>query len=319
MSADLGAAASGDKRAVRARQKAAQLRAEAEKQERFAAALEKGNDGERHVAGLLDVLDGAGWVVLNDRYKSPTSPANIDHIAVGPPGVFVVDSKNWSGSVRLDARGMASNGYRRDAELLSARTTAEAVQYRVGSTVMSATTAPVLAFVQDVGIGAPTEHQGVVCLQESHLLPWLTTQPVRLTPQEVQRLGASLDAAFPPRAGSARPLTVGTLDAYRHRAPAQRTPRPGDRVSRGRAPAASRSAPASRGIVHSLFADLSKLAIRLAVLFFVLVVVVPLLLTSYLERVTDRLSRQAPAQPGVEAPVVPDPAVPAAPPPAAPQ
>ncbi len=41
------------------------------------------------------------WFILNDR-QVPKSSANIDHIVVGPPGVFVVDSKSRQRPWRID-------------------------------------------------------------------------------------------------------------------------------------------------------------------------------------------------------------------------
>ena len=43
-------------------------------------------------------LRGEGFAVLHDR-RIPGTRANIDHIVVSPAGVFVVDTKNWSGRV----------------------------------------------------------------------------------------------------------------------------------------------------------------------------------------------------------------------------
>lgn len=58
-----------------------------------------GAEGERLTGRVLDKLDG--YVVLHDR-KIPGSKANIDHIAIGPGGVFVVGTKN------ADRRGIPS-------------------------------------------------------------------------------------------------------------------------------------------------------------------------------------------------------------------
>jgi hypothetical protein len=33
----------------------------------------------------------------------PDSPANLDHLVVGPSGVFVIDSKQWTGQVHQSA------------------------------------------------------------------------------------------------------------------------------------------------------------------------------------------------------------------------
>ena len=43
-------------------------------------------------------LRAEGFAVLHDR-RIPGTRANIDHIVVSPAGVFVIDTKNWSGRV----------------------------------------------------------------------------------------------------------------------------------------------------------------------------------------------------------------------------
>jgi hypothetical protein len=45
-----------------------------------------------------------GVVLLHDR-RAPGSQANIDHIAVGRPGVFVIDAKRYSGRIAVERRG----------------------------------------------------------------------------------------------------------------------------------------------------------------------------------------------------------------------
>lgn len=61
-------------------------------------AWDKGAAGERVIGDSLDGLRGEGFAVLHDR-SIPGTRANIDHIVVSPAGVFVVDTKNWSGHV----------------------------------------------------------------------------------------------------------------------------------------------------------------------------------------------------------------------------
>ena len=51
-----------------------------------------GAEGERAVARRLDALDDRGVIALHDR-RVPGSSANIDHIAVGPSGIYVIDAK----------------------------------------------------------------------------------------------------------------------------------------------------------------------------------------------------------------------------------
>lgn len=68
-------------------------------------AWEKGAAGEVEVARRLGSrLNDAGVLVMHDR-RIPGSRANIDHIAVGPGGVTVIDAKNLKGKVRVEGRG----------------------------------------------------------------------------------------------------------------------------------------------------------------------------------------------------------------------
>ncbi|MCU1461802.1 MAG: hypothetical protein JWO37_1877 [Acidimicrobiales bacterium] len=58
----------------------------------------QGAEGERRVGAALDAIGHAGVVALHDR-RVPGSRANIDHIAIAPSGVWVIDAKRYSGQV----------------------------------------------------------------------------------------------------------------------------------------------------------------------------------------------------------------------------
>jgi hypothetical protein len=60
----------------------------------------RGADGEEMVAATLQARCRDGVVVLHDR-AIPGSRTNIDHIAIAPSGVWVVDTKRYSGKVRV--------------------------------------------------------------------------------------------------------------------------------------------------------------------------------------------------------------------------
>jgi hypothetical protein len=66
-----------------------------------ARAWRRGAAGERRTARLLGPLERQGWVVLHDL-AVPGSRANIDHLAIGPGGVYVIDSKQYRGRLQLD-------------------------------------------------------------------------------------------------------------------------------------------------------------------------------------------------------------------------
>src|SRR5207302_1764729 len=65
-------------------------------------AWERGSIGEAKLAEALAGIDGL--VVLHDRRVHRTR-GNIDHIIVGPAGVFVVDAKHYEGLIRIRGRG----------------------------------------------------------------------------------------------------------------------------------------------------------------------------------------------------------------------
>jgi hypothetical protein len=74
-----------------------------------AVAWRQGAAGERRTARLLGPLERHGWVVLHDL-AVPGSAANLDHLAIGPGGVFVIDSKQYRGRLQLDAVGKLWHG-----------------------------------------------------------------------------------------------------------------------------------------------------------------------------------------------------------------
>jgi hypothetical protein len=74
-----------------------------------AVAWRRGAAGERRTARLLAVLERQGWAVLHDL-AVPGSRANIDHLVIGPGGVFVIDSKHYRGRLELDWSGRLWHG-----------------------------------------------------------------------------------------------------------------------------------------------------------------------------------------------------------------
>jgi hypothetical protein len=74
-----------------------------------AVAWRRGAAGERRTARLLAVLERQGWAVLHDL-ALPGIRANIDHLVVGPGGVFVIDSKQYRGRLELDGAGRLWHG-----------------------------------------------------------------------------------------------------------------------------------------------------------------------------------------------------------------
>ncbi len=65
----------------------------------------RGAEGEVKLARKLERWTaGHGVVLLHDR-RMPRSRANIDHLAIGPSGVTVIDAKRYSGRIAVERRG----------------------------------------------------------------------------------------------------------------------------------------------------------------------------------------------------------------------
>ena len=59
---------------------------------------DRGATGEEQVGGLLDGLEGKGWHAIHD---ASLGNGNVDHILIGPAGVFTVETKSHPGPVRV--------------------------------------------------------------------------------------------------------------------------------------------------------------------------------------------------------------------------
>ena len=95
----------------------------------------------------------------------PGSPANLDHLVIGPSGVFVIDSKQWTGSVHQGADGLVwHNHYRLDRTLDIVRWEAETVGRLLG------TRAAALVCVHGAHVQGGGLHAQGVAIVPAHLL-----------------------------------------------------------------------------------------------------------------------------------------------------
>jgi hypothetical protein len=159
-----------------------------------ARAWRRGARGERQTARLLDRLGHDGSRVFHDL-AMPGSPANIDHLVVGPSGVFVIDSKQWTGSVHQSADELIwHNHYRLDRALATIRWQALTLGQLLGVPV-----APLIcvygAHVQGGGLRA----QGVVIVSATVLRSALGYEQV-LSDADVELYGATAKARLGPAA-----------------------------------------------------------------------------------------------------------------------
>lgn len=72
---------------------------------RDAGSVRAGQFGESRVAKMLSRLLPGNMYIINDlTVRFGSASAQIDHIVAGPKGLFVIETKNWSGTVRGDEK-----------------------------------------------------------------------------------------------------------------------------------------------------------------------------------------------------------------------
>jgi hypothetical protein len=147
---------------------------------------ERGADGEAATAIALDELSSRGWTTFHDVRWPGRQRANIDHIAVGPSGVFVIDSKNWSGDVRVIGDVLHQGTRRREREVAAAAKAALAVTQLLQGTPAT----PVLCFVRPEPIDG-WARDAMVCSTQN-LVARLVEQPPVLGPESVGRVATIL-------------------------------------------------------------------------------------------------------------------------------
>ena len=164
---------------------------------RFRASAEasvwrKGARGERRTARRLRRLQRRGYVAFHDL-AMPGSRANIDHLLIGPTGVFVIDSKQYSGRIQQTPDGRVwHNHYPMDEQLATVRAEAGSVEAILGAPVI-----PLLcvhgASVQWGGLAA----QGVAIVPARQLGTALGADAV-LSAEQVNVLAGTAQARLHP-------------------------------------------------------------------------------------------------------------------------
>ena len=186
-----------------------EVEAQLARAQRDQRAWAQGAEGERRVAETLQTLERYGWTALHDVHWPGRPKANIDHIAIGPGGVVVIDAKNWSGEVTIRDGVLRQNGYRRDDQVTGARTATSAVMALLAPAHRAAVVGMICLAAQDQEV---TRVGGIAVVGRLQLAPTLAGTTPRLSPYDVADIGRFLQAELgtnrvpTPRRGSARRL-----------------------------------------------------------------------------------------------------------------
>ncbi|HVF75376.1 MAG TPA: nuclease-related domain-containing protein [Acidimicrobiales bacterium] len=182
----------GDEAGLSAREQAARMRAKARRLEEAADRYQQGAAGEEATARLLARLDQSRFRVFHDL-RLPGSRANVDHVVVGPTGLFVVDSKNYTSRVSVNKDTLWCGRYPQTKRLETAHWEAAQV---VEALRLDGDDVPVPTVVLCIhGVELPftsAEVGGALVVAPSFLLGAITRRAARLTPEQCARLEASV-------------------------------------------------------------------------------------------------------------------------------
>jgi hypothetical protein len=141
----------------------------------------QGARGEESVGAVLDGLTGEGWLAIHDV---SLGRGNVDHIAVGPGGIFTIETKSHRGRIsvdRLDPRWL-KQAYAEDK--LIERITGMEVQ-------------ALLVFSEVYPVGSvPAQRKGVTVLPARMLAGYLGRRKPVMSVEEAAEIGEALRLAL---------------------------------------------------------------------------------------------------------------------------
>jgi hypothetical protein len=161
---------------------------------------------ERATAEALEALPRDRWRVLHD-VPWPGRPRDVvEHVVVGPAGVFVIDTKTWSGTVTVRAGVLRLDKYSRQGALTHVAEAARAVSGQLRTA--RCPVRPVLCLEREEPIS--TDCDGVLVCSTPTLVDVLQSQHRVLPEVQIQRLARDLS-------GQALPLTSAGASTRRRR------------------------------------------------------------------------------------------------------
>jgi hypothetical protein len=164
----------------------------------YVARWKRGADGEKKTASALRKLDGHGWRAFHDRSEGR---GNLDHVLVGPAGVFLLESKNLAGVLTVEDEGLTSRypeAMRNDfAHVNLARSvlgSAALLKNRVeAETAIRTWVQAVVVVWGDFG-AEPIVQKNVVYVRGDRLATWLLEQRKKLSPRNQRLIELALES-----------------------------------------------------------------------------------------------------------------------------
>lgn len=139
------------------------------------ASWRKGAEGEERVAAKLARLPRDRWMVLHDLPLGPDG-RNLDHLVIGPGGVFTVNTKNLGSSVWVRDDGFYVGGRWRE-HLKVARSEAKQTHHRLSGEVGQAIDVSAVVVVLCPKLTVVRQPEDVVVLGEGEVPGWFEARP----------------------------------------------------------------------------------------------------------------------------------------------
>lgn len=151
----------------------------------------KGARGEEKVAGVLAGLPD-GYHVFND-FKAGS--AFVDHVVLGPTGVFSVETKCWSGEVTVEEGSVLVNGRLPSRDPVpQAVKESELVRGSFAAVGWKGRVVPILVFASDNFRASAIEVGGAVIMNSSGIVGAITSGSQVLSESEVRRLVSIIES-----------------------------------------------------------------------------------------------------------------------------
>jgi Nuclease-related domain len=132
---------------------------------------DRGAKGEEQVGGLLEQMSDRRWRVIHD---ASLGRGNVDHILIGPAGIFTIETKSHPGPVRV-AR-------------VHGETLRQAQAQRKAIERVTGIAAEPLVVFSRAWVDRPlARRKGVRVLPARMLLRYVSSAQARLSPEEVER------------------------------------------------------------------------------------------------------------------------------------
>ena len=150
----------------------------------------KGARGEERVAAVLDTLPSS-WHVFHDFVAGRH---HVDHVLVGPTGVYAIETKNWRGHVAVETGEMIVDGRLADRQpLVQTQRQADAVKAAIRKAGLECEVVPVLCLASDTFVEKIQPVGRTTVLNASCLADWIQGGQGRCSANEIARLAQLME------------------------------------------------------------------------------------------------------------------------------